>query len=109
MGFAEISVHEAKALLEGPNPPLLVDCREESEYGICHLENAMLIPFPHFMRDATDLLTDRSRPIIIVCHFGVRSAYAADFLTQLGYEDVRTVAGGLEAWANEIDPSMRHY
>jgi rhodanese-related sulfurtransferase len=109
MASSEISVQEAKELLEAPEPPVLVDCREPTEYAVCHLENAELIPFPVFISQGPARLPDKSRTILIYCHHGVRSAYAADYLSDLGYEDVRSMRGGIEAWAEEIDPSVAKY
>lgn len=109
MAFSEITVQEASELLAGPHPPRLVDCREPEELAICKLEGSELIPFPTFMQEAPGKLTDHSEPILILCHHGVRSAYAAEYLAEMGYDQVRSVRGGIEAWAQEIDPSMPRY
>jgi adenylyltransferase/sulfurtransferase len=47
--------------------------------------------------------------IVVYCHQGVRSAAVANWLRQLGFTNVRNLAGGLDAWARTVDPSMRRY
>ena len=46
---------------------------------------------------------------MVYCHQGVRSAAVADYLRQLGFKDVKNLAGGLDFWARTVDPSMRRY
>ncbi|MGQ9724553.1 MAG: rhodanese-like domain-containing protein [Tepidimonas sp.] len=51
----------------------------------------------------------KQRPIACLCHHGGRSAQVAFFLHRQGYEDVVNIAGGIHAWATEIDPSVPQY
>lgn len=51
----------------------------------------------------------RDRPIACLCHHGGRSAQVAYFLHRQGYEDVVNIAGGIHAWAAELDPSVPQY
>jgi rhodanese-related sulfurtransferase len=55
----------------------------------------------------TDELS-RDEDIVVYCHHGVRSAAVAGYLRQLGFNAVN-LAGGLDAWAQSVDPSMRRY
>jgi adenylyltransferase/sulfurtransferase len=104
-----ITPGEAKELLDSDEDVRLIDCREEDEFAICHLKRAELLPFSRFFHDAPSLLKNRHQKILIYCHHGMRSLRAAEALTQLGYTDVHSLAGGLEAWAQEIDPDMPQY
>jgi adenylyltransferase/sulfurtransferase len=59
-----------------------------------------------------ELRTEELNPaddIVVYCHHGVRSAAVADYLRQLGFTRVRNLAGGLDAWARAVEPSMRRY
>jgi adenylyltransferase/sulfurtransferase len=104
----EVSVEDlARALGHGGSPPLVVDVREPLEWQICRIEPSVLIPLGTLEARAGEL--DRSRPIVTVCHTGVRSLRAAVALRAGGYPDARSLAGGVEAWATRIDPAMPRY
>ncbi|TSE36175.1 rhodanese-like domain-containing protein [Tepidimonas charontis] len=51
----------------------------------------------------------RERPIACLCHHGGRSAQVAYYLQRQGFEDVVNIAGGIHAWAMEVDPSVPQY
>jgi len=104
----EITAPEAAALL-GRGGVRLVDCREADEHALCRIEGAELIPLSIFSQAAPAALKDRGEPIILYCHAGVRSARAADYLTQLGYTQVRSLRGGIDAWSAEVDPEVPRY
>jgi rhodanese-related sulfurtransferase len=52
---------------------------------------------------------DAQQEIVVYCHHGHRSARAVDFLRRFGMEKVRNLAGGIDAWSKEIDPSVPLY
>ena len=52
---------------------------------------------------------DQNREIIVVCHHGIRSSQVAHYLAHQGYSKLYNLAGGIDAWAREIDPNMRTY
>jgi len=104
-----ISVRELSARLEGPEPPALLDVREPFEWGICNLETrgARLLPLAE-LPGALDSL-DPDRELVVYCHTGNRSGLAVRFLRQAGFERARNLAGGIRAWAEQIDPGMPTY
>jgi len=109
MTVQEISATETKALLDRGEKLRLVDCREQEEFDLCRIEGAELIPLSAFSGLAPERLTDRDEPIVIYCHAGVRSARAAHYLAQLGYNRVRSMAGGIDAWSLDVDPAVPRY
>jgi rhodanese-related sulfurtransferase len=109
VSIPEISVHEAQARLAGPQPPRLVDVREEDEWALGHLPGAELLPLSQFTVLQPQHLTDPAEPLLIYCHHGGRSARAAEYLLRQGYTDVTNLAGGIEAWSLEIDPTVPRY
>ena len=109
MAVPEISVTEARTLLFGPNPPRLIDVREEDEYATAHIAGAELLPLSQWPAIAAEKLTDLSQPLLIQCHHGGRSARAAEFLLRNGFTDVTNLAGGIDACPEEIDPSIPRY
>lgn len=109
MAIPEITVQEAQARLASGQPPRLIDVREEDEWAVGRLAGAELMPLSRFAELLPQLLTDPAEPLLIYCHHGVRSARATDFLLRQGYTDVTNLAGGIDAWSLEIDPSVPRY
>ena len=102
----EISVQSLSERLPG-NHFALLDVREPWEYQICHLPDAQLIPLDQLPGRLHEL--PQTRPLIVICHHGVRSRYAQQFLIQQGVADVLNLTGGMAAWAAYVDPTMPTY
>src|SRR3954469_17953236 len=80
---------------------VLVDTREPHEYEEAHIEGGRLVP-PGILRDEiASVVPDRSQRVLLYCRSGNRSAKAAQQLTELGYEDVANVEGGILAWQEQ--------
>jgi rhodanese-related sulfurtransferase len=90
------------------NPDLaLVDVREPHEWSIGHIAGAQLIPLGE-LAGRVDELSDKQK-IVTYCHTGVRSLHALAILKRAGYENTRSLRGGIEAWSTEVDPSVPRY
>jgi len=104
----EITPEELKRRLDGRDPLVLLDVREDWETRLCRLDNAVHIPVQEI-----EFRTDELNPadeIVVYCHQGVRSAAVAQFLReQHGFTRVRNLMGGLDHWARSVDPRMRRY
>lgn len=109
MPLPEISVVEARQRLAGPQPPRLVDVREENEFAFAHIAGAELLPLSQWPAIASEKLTDPAQPILVLCHHGMRSARAGEFLLHHGFTDVTNIAGGIDAWSAEVDPTVPRY
>jgi adenylyltransferase/sulfurtransferase len=95
----------AQKLHEIPTPQLL-DVREPWEWSLARLANAQLLQMGELEQQLNSL--DRSRELVIYCHHGVRSAMAAEWLRTQGFQ-ARSLAGGIDRWSCEIDPSVPRY
>jgi adenylyltransferase/sulfurtransferase len=104
---SEISVGQLRDLLRGPNPPCVLDVREDWERAIASLPGSLHIPLNQIPLRLKEL--DASTAIIALCHSGGRSRRVAEFLLAQGYGRVANLAGGIDAWAREIDPGMNTY
>lgn len=104
---AEIEPAMLARLIGGVGAPQLVDVREQWEWQICQLEGARLIPLRELPARLGEL--DRERPVVTYCHTGVRSLSAVRFLEERGFRDVKSLRGGVERWASEVDPGMARY
>ena len=86
---------------------LLLDVREPWEFRICHIEGSQLIPMGQIPAALTAL--DPSRETVVICHHGIRSRQVAMYLEYQGFTDVINLAGGVEAWARDVDHQMPTY
>jgi rhodanese-related sulfurtransferase len=102
-----ISVIQLKDLLDTNNPPLILDVREAEEVNICALPNFVHIPLGELSHEWNHL--PRNQLIVTLCHHGYRSLQAALFLKNLGFDQVANLTGGIHAWADQVDPSMKVY
>lgn len=88
---------------------LLLDCREQDEWDICHIDGAMLIPMSELQARVTGLVAHRDSQIVVYCHHGVRSLRVALWLQQQGFQQAASMAGGIEEWSLKVDPGVPRY
>jgi len=104
-----ISVTDLAAKIDAKDDFYLVDVREPSEFEIVRIPGSHLIPKQGFL-DGTVLATlPQDKPIILHCKSGVRSAECLAILKSAGFADATHVAGGVIAWAKQIDKSLPVY
>lgn len=87
--------------------PMLLDVREIAEFEHCHIPGSVLIPMHTVPMRLAEL--ESAEEIVVICHHGGRSAQVAYFLEARGHSSVFNLAGGVEAWACEVDPEMPRY
>ena len=107
----QLPVDELPALCRSPLAPLLLDVREPWEVALAPLEvaGATLLAIP--MGELPSRLAELSpsRPVVCVCHHGMRSLQVARWLERAGFDAVYNLEGGIDAWSREIDPSVPRY
>ena len=103
----EISVEELKDLRDRGEAVVLLDVREPHEHAISDLPDSVKIPLASLPSSYTRLAPQDD--IVVYCRTGGRSAQAVAFLQQLGYAKARNLAGGINRWAERIDPSLPLY
>lgn len=89
------------------NTPLLLDVREPWEYETCHIDGSQLIPMQQ-LPQALDQIP-QNQDIVVICHHGVRSLRVCQYLEQNGYTHITNLTGGVDAWAQQVDPAMPIY
>lgn len=94
----EIPVDEAYRLFKLGEQTTFVDTREPEELCLGYIEGSVFIRGDELEMQARHLLPDKEAPMVLYCGSGVRSLLTAQTLTEMGYSDVRTLAGGIEAW-----------
>lgn len=105
----QLTADEVHALLDSPNPPLVLDVREPNEYcgELGHIRGSMLVPLRQLAGRWTELEPYRGRRFIAVCRSGVRSTTAAAMLTGLGFEQVYNLRDGMVDWNDRKLPVER--
>lgn len=101
---------EPKALaeqLKAPNPPRLLDIRTPDEYSIAKIPGGRLVDQALFQEMMSSWPKDT--PIVCYCHVGERSIEAASYLIGHGFTNVKSLAGGIDAWSEQVDPSVPQY
>jgi monothiol glutaredoxin len=102
----QMSVQELAQRLASGERLALFDVRSPEERALAHIEGARLLD-----SDVVDQLErlDKSTPLVFHCHHGGRSQRAAEHFAALGFTNVWNVAGGIDAWSLEVDPSVPRY
>ena len=103
----EIDTQTLKERLAGENPPALLDVREPWEIDIVSIDGALTIPLGEITRRVDELPRDRA--LAVICHHGGRSAQATAWLHNQGFDHATNVAGGIDAWARNVDPTLSRY
>lgn len=85
----------------------LVDVREPIEYQIARIDGAVLLPLSDLPARLNAL--DRTQEIVVICHHGIRSRHACEYLVREGFHHVRNLVGGIDRWSVDVDPSIPRY
>jgi len=106
MSFA-ITPQELKSRLDKGETLVLLDVREQWEYDLAKLSGSTLIPLGTLPQSLAKL--NRNSEIVAICHHGMRSADATNFLLQQGFANVKNLVGGIDAWSVQVDGTVPRY
>ena len=104
----EITPLELRQRLDQGDPIVLVDVREPWEAEIAKIEGAVLIPLGELEVRAQEEMLPQDT-IVVYCHHGMRSMDAAMTLWNMGFDDVKNLAGGIARWTDQVDPDLPRY
>lgn len=107
VSIPEVNVREVKTKMDDGEDFVILDIREPWERQIVKLDQALFIPMNSLTSRLEEL--DPSKEIIVHCRTGQRSASVTEYLIKHGFQKARNMAGGIRAWATEIDPSLNVY
>jgi len=103
-----ITVQELKKALDSKEDIFILDVREEYEYEICHLAEAVLMPMST-IDESIDLIP-QNKKVVVYCHHGMRSANTIKYLEKkIRHRHLYNLEGGIHQWASEIDLAMPIY
>jgi len=101
----EVDVASAAELFRAGT--LLIDVREPNEVAVVQIAGNKHIPIRDIPARTAEI--PRDRQVLILCHHGGRSARVTQFLRSAGWDNVTNVAGGIDAWALQVDPTLARY
>jgi rhodanese-related sulfurtransferase len=104
----EVDAPALAQALAGDDPPLLVDVRTEPERAVAAIQPSLHIGLDRFV-DRAPAEIPKDRDVVVYCHVGARSAQAAVWMKASGWSRVRSLAGGIDAWSEQVDPEVPRY
>jgi rhodanese-related sulfurtransferase len=109
MLLLDIDVQTVSKLLDDKEPFLFLDCREPSEVETAKINGTTHIPMREISGRLAELRPHQNGRVIVHCHHGGRSLRVTQFLRQQGFDKAQNMAGGIDAWSLEIDPTIPRY
>lgn len=100
--YEQITLEEAKVIMDSGEEHIVLDAREQDEYDSGHIPNAILIPYTEIDNKAEEVLPDKDKLILVYCRSGRRSKIASESLAKLGYTNVKEF-GGIIDWKYDIE------
>ncbi len=105
----EVDVQTVQSLLKEQPNLVLIDCREDDEFATASIEGAELMPMSRWGDELHKLAAWKDRQIVVHCHHGRRSLQVVAWLRNNGFPTAQSMAGGIDAWSLQIDPSVPRY
>jgi len=107
MPITQLTAIELKTKIQDNEQLFLLDVREPFEFAHAHIDGSVLIPLNQIPQRLREL--NMEQEIVLICHHGMRSMQAANFLTQVGFKQVSNLVGGIDAWSINVDSSVARY
>ena len=107
MSYETISPVQLDEQMKSGEALRLIDVREPVEYEIARVAGAELLPLSRF--DEWSRSLNPEEKIVVMCHHGIRSAQVCAVLARGGFGKLYNLAGGIDRWSQEVDPSVPQY
>jgi adenylyltransferase/sulfurtransferase len=105
----EWTVEQLAAKLRAGESVVLLDVRQPEEHRTAALPDSTLIPLGELLARSREVDVPDGSQLVVYCHHGIRSFSAATLLERLGFRDVVSLAGGVDAWSRRIDAGVPRY
>jgi rhodanese-related sulfurtransferase len=105
----QIRPTELAAKLAAGEPVWLLDVRQPWEHDTAALPDSTLIPLGELPLRLDEVQPPDGAQVVVYCHHGIRSLSGAAILAQAGFADATSLAGGIDAWSEQVDPSVPRY
>ncbi len=107
MSVVQISARDLQEKLAGKVKPMLLDVRELNEFQFACIEGSQHIPLNQIPQRIDEIKTEPS--CVVICHHGMRSQQAANFLVHSGLSNIYNLSGGIDAWSIDCDNTVSRY
>lgn len=104
----EIDCRSTKSMLDS-GMGVLIDCREPDEHATAHIAGAHLVPMSEIADRLDELQPHQQKAVVVHCHHGGRSLRVTRWLREQGFAKAQSMAGGIDQWSQEIDPTVSRY
>ncbi len=105
----EVTPRQVRHAMERGDDLFLLDVRQPEEHAAASVAGATLIPMGEVPSQLQALAEHADRPVVVMCHHGKRSLQVTAYLRQQGFDDVRSMAGGIDAWSLGVDTAVPRY
>lgn len=105
----EVTPRTVQSLREAGDDFVLLDVREPREIAAAAIDGAVVVPMGEIKSRLSELEEHAEQKIVVMCHHGARSMQVTAFLRQNEFEDVTSMAGGIDLWSRDIDPATPRY
>ena len=107
MSVKHLSASELKNRIDQGEKLFLLDVREPHEFNYANIAGSVLIPLNQIPQRLDEL--EAEQEIIVICHHGMRSQQAANYLVHSGFKNITNLVGGIDAWSCTCDSSVARY
>jgi rhodanese-related sulfurtransferase len=105
----EVDVATVAQMQRAGDPFVLLDVREHDEFELARIDGSRLIPMSQLGERLDELNECRDQHIVVHCHHGMRSLRVTHALRQAGFPRAQSMAGGIDQWSDQIDPTVPKY
>jgi len=103
----EIEVEDLRRMFDSAAALTVLDIREPHEISVCAIGDSLDIPMNQVPHHLEKLPTEN--PLVVICHHGIRSLRVMAWLRENGFGNAISLRGGINAWAQRVDPAMATY
>lgn len=105
----EVTPRAVQALREAGEDFVLLDVREPREIAAASVDGAVVVSMGEIKSRLSELEEHAEQKVVVMCHHGARSMQVTAFLRQNEFEDVASMAGGIDLWSRDVDPAVPRY
>jgi len=105
----ELTPRQVKAILDLGQEFCFIDCRSDKELALARIDGTEHVPLQDIANRLEDIHKNNHRQIVVHCHHGIRSLRMVQVLREHGFDDVKSMAGGIDLWSIDIDPNVARY
>jgi len=104
-----VTARELARRMANDHPVYLLDVRQAWEHEAAALPGSVLIPLNELHARVAEIKPPEDALVVVYCHHGIRSQSAVNLLARFGFDNLVSLAGGIDGWSREVDPAIARY